>query len=121
MRVRAPAKLNLYLRVGSPRADGFHPIVSWMVTVALFDNLVFERSPDGRTVLSCDTPGLACDESNLVVKAARAFLKNLRDSRDAGKDGETHETPDLSEGVLVRLEKDRTSTRLNSSHLVSSY
>ena len=76
-----------------------------MVTVALFDNLVFERSPDGRTALSCDAPGLACDESNLVVKAAQAFLKNLRDSRNAGKDRETHGTPDLSEGVLVRLEK----------------
>jgi 4-diphosphocytidyl-2-C-methyl-D-erythritol kinase len=110
MRVRAPAKVNLYLRVGLPRADGFHPIVSWMVTVALFDNLVFERSPDGNTVaLSCDVPNLACDESNLVVKATKAFLKDLRDSRDggdAGKDRETRDRrPGLSEGVRVRLEK----------------
>ena len=107
MRVRAPAKLNLYLRVGSPRADGFHPIVSWMVTVALFDNLVFERSPDdGIVALTCDLPHLACDESNLVVRAARAFLRCLKDSHDAGKDRETHDgSPGLSEGVRVRLEK----------------
>jgi 4-diphosphocytidyl-2-C-methyl-D-erythritol kinase len=109
MRVRAPAKVNLYLRVGLPRADGFHPIVSWLVTVALFDNLVFERSSDVSGVaLSCDLPHLACDESNLVVKAARAFLKSLRDSRndDAGKDREARVgRPGLSEGVHVRLEK----------------
>ena len=109
MRVRAPAKVNLYLRVGLPRADGFHPIVSWMVTVALFDNLVFERSPDGNGMaLSCDVPHLACDESNLVIKATRAFLEDLRDSQsgDVGKDRETHVgRPGLSEGVHVRLEK----------------
>lgn len=34
-----PAKVNLALSVGSPRADGYHPISSWMVRVSLFDDL----------------------------------------------------------------------------------
>src|SRR5690242_14362911 len=70
MRLSAPAKINMCLRVGKPRADGFHPLVSWMVTVGLFDKLTVERSPGGGITLSCDLPGLASDESNLIVKAA---------------------------------------------------
>lgn len=41
--VRAPAKLNLALAVGSPRPDGMHPICSWMLTVDLFDELLVKR------------------------------------------------------------------------------
>ena len=41
MRVNAPAKINLHLRVGPPTPDGFHPLLTWMVTVGLFDNLEF--------------------------------------------------------------------------------
>jgi 4-diphosphocytidyl-2-C-methyl-D-erythritol kinase len=44
---QAPAKLNLALSVGAPRADGMHPICSWMVTVDLFDDLYLERLPAG--------------------------------------------------------------------------
>jgi 4-diphosphocytidyl-2-C-methyl-D-erythritol kinase len=40
---RAPAKLNLALAVGPARADGMHPIASWMVTVSLFDDLELRR------------------------------------------------------------------------------
>ncbi len=37
--VVAPAKINLHLRVGPARADGFHPLLTWMVTVGLSDGL----------------------------------------------------------------------------------
>jgi len=44
VRRSAPAKLNLVLAVGPPRAgDGFHPICSWFVAIALADELSFER------------------------------------------------------------------------------
>lgn len=44
---RCPAKVNLALSVGGPRADGYHPIASWMVAVSLCDDLTVERLPDG--------------------------------------------------------------------------
>jgi 4-diphosphocytidyl-2-C-methyl-D-erythritol kinase len=47
MRLLAPAKINLHLRVGPRRADGFHPLLSWMAAVGLFDNLVFEHKTAG--------------------------------------------------------------------------
>ena len=52
MRLLAPAKINLFLRVGPlgvgrGSADGFHPLVSWMCTVGLFDTLILESRPAG--------------------------------------------------------------------------
>ncbi len=37
--VRAPAKLNLYLGVGAPREDGFHPLETVYQAVGLYDDL----------------------------------------------------------------------------------
>src|SRR4051812_37753318 len=51
MRVAAPAKINLHLRVGSVRADGFHPLLTWMCAVDLFDTLMFIRA-GGKSVES---------------------------------------------------------------------
>jgi 4-diphosphocytidyl-2-C-methyl-D-erythritol kinase len=47
--VRCPAKVNLALSVGAPRADGYHPIASWMVAIDLCDELRLEPQPDGST------------------------------------------------------------------------
>ena len=42
MELLAPAKINLHLRVGRRRDDGFHPLLTWMCTVGLFDTLTLE-------------------------------------------------------------------------------
>jgi 4-diphosphocytidyl-2-C-methyl-D-erythritol kinase len=96
MRVLCPAKINLHLRVGRRRADGFHPLLSWFTTVGLFDTLTVEDRrevvPPGREragaerilLLSSDLPGLAADESNLVVRAAEALVAHAAASRGEG-------------------------------------
>ena len=46
---RCPAKVNLVLAVGRPRAqDGYHPICSWMTPVSLHDELLIAPT-DGPT------------------------------------------------------------------------
>src|SRR5687768_6826655 len=79
MHLLAPAKINLDLRVAPPRADGFHPLVTWMCTVALFDKLDLDRSTDGTPglSLSCDSPHVPCDDRNLVLKVANAFANQV--------------------------------------------
>jgi 4-diphosphocytidyl-2-C-methyl-D-erythritol kinase len=79
-RVTAPAKINLHLRVGPPTADGFHPLLSWMATVGLFDNLEFTLVDSPGVAISCDDPAIPCDESNLIVKTASAILEMSRDT-----------------------------------------
>ena len=39
-----PAKVNLALSIGAPRANGYHPIASWMVAVHFADLLTISRS-----------------------------------------------------------------------------
>ena len=68
----APAKVNLTLRVVGKREDGFHELETLMVPVpALADTLTF--TPAEHYTLTCDTPGVPLDESNLVTKAVRAY------------------------------------------------
>ena len=38
VRVRVPAKINLALRVGAPRADGYHPLATVYQAVSLYDD-----------------------------------------------------------------------------------
>jgi 4-diphosphocytidyl-2C-methyl-D-erythritol kinase len=48
MQLLAPAKINLHLRVGRRRDDGFHPLLTWMCTVGLFDSLTLQTQPPAR-------------------------------------------------------------------------
>lgn len=70
--LQAPAKLNLSLRVLGKRDDGFHEIDSLMVKLpGLSDILSFAES--GAFSFTCDAADLPTNESNLVVKAVRAY------------------------------------------------
>jgi 4-diphosphocytidyl-2-C-methyl-D-erythritol kinase len=67
----APAKLNLFLAVTGRRADGFHDLVSLVAPLDFGDQLRTEPG-DGFT-LACDDAQVPVDDTNLVLKAARAF------------------------------------------------
>ncbi|HZZ44538.1 MAG TPA: hypothetical protein VFE58_16500, partial [Tepidisphaeraceae bacterium] len=69
MHVLAPAKINLHLRVGKRRDDGFHPLLTWMCTVGLFDKLTI--TPSSTPSFTCNWLALSAD--NLVLKALQAL------------------------------------------------
>lgn len=69
--LQAPAKLNLFLAITGRRADGFHDLVSVVALLEFGDTLRVE--PADEFSLACDDPEVPRDESNLVLKAARAF------------------------------------------------
>jgi 4-diphosphocytidyl-2-C-methyl-D-erythritol kinase len=75
----APAKINLFLRVTGRRGDGYHELDSLFVPVTLADRvgLALRRSPATSVLLRCDWPGLGPDEDNLVVRAARVFMREF--------------------------------------------
>ncbi len=73
MTVLAPAKVNLSLRVLRRREDGFHDIKSLIVPISLFDKLEIEKRGEGGIDFTCNEPGVPADDTNLVVRAARAF------------------------------------------------
>ena len=69
----APAKINLSLRVLARRDDGFHEIETLMVPISICDRLDIELRADGGLAFTCDNPTVPGDDTNLVVRAARAF------------------------------------------------
>lgn len=71
----APAKLNLFLAVTGKREDGFHELVSLVAPLEFGDDLAIEAAAGGVYSLSCDTPGVPLDGSNLVLRAARLFAE----------------------------------------------
>ncbi len=75
MRVRllAPAKINLYLKVLARREDGYHDIESLVLPVSLCDLVYVERTGSGIEV-RCDHPGCPDGEGNLAYRAAGWFF-----------------------------------------------
>lgn len=74
VRVLAPAKINLTLEVGRPRADGLHPLQS----VVMFADVGDVVEADEAETLSLEIGGefaaaLGADETNLILRAARAL------------------------------------------------
>ena len=73
----APAKVNLFLHVGRPGADGYHPLCSLMAFADVGDR-VSVRPGEGRVVVTGPFAGAAGRESdNLILRAVRAFVAEL--------------------------------------------
>jgi 4-diphosphocytidyl-2-C-methyl-D-erythritol kinase len=78
MRFFAPAKINLSFKIRRRREDGFHEIDTLMTPISLKDELTIEPDEsEGALIFSSDDPTLPQDESNLVVRAARAFYREI--------------------------------------------
>jgi 4-diphosphocytidyl-2-C-methyl-D-erythritol kinase len=69
--VRVPAKINIYLGVGSLRPDGFHELDTVFHAVGLYDTVTAAASDGLSLVLGGpESAGLPTDESNLAWRAA---------------------------------------------------
>lgn len=69
----SPAKLNLFLAITGRRPDGFHELLSVAAPLSFGDTLTIESTEEEGFRLTCDDPALPVDETNLVLRAARAF------------------------------------------------
>jgi len=78
----------LLLNVLGKRADNFHELETVLQPLPLCDELELERGGKG-IQLTCSEPALPADSSNLVHRAAAAFLERAR----------------INEGVSIHLEK----------------
>ncbi|MFV0494740.1 4-(cytidine 5'-diphospho)-2-C-methyl-D-erythritol kinase [Mycobacterium sp.] len=76
--VQVPGKVNLYLAVGDPRADGYHELTTVFQAVSLFDEVTV-RNAD---VLSLEQVGegadtVPTDERNLAWRAAELMAEHV--------------------------------------------
>lgn len=88
MQLRAPAKINLSLRILGKREDGFHEIETVIAPVSFADELTVEKRSNG-IEFCCDDPSLSNGRENLVVRAAETFFTTAK----------------LKNGVSIQLKK----------------
>lgn len=94
VRVRAPGKVNLSLRVGPRSGDGYHPVSTVFQAVSLYEEVL--AVPSDAFTVSASGPqseSVPTDASNLALRAARAVAER------AGVDDGVH--LHLTKGVPV--------------------
>lgn len=74
--VRAYAKINLTLDVTGKRDDGYHLIDSVMQSIGIYDTVTVELKQEGGICVTSNNDELPNDESNIAVKAAKAFFES---------------------------------------------
>jgi 4-diphosphocytidyl-2-C-methyl-D-erythritol kinase len=89
LRLRSPAKLNLYLKVLNKRSDGYHNLVTLFERISLWDDIELSLNKEGQIRIFCNQPEVPRGVANLVFQAAQ-LLK---------------ETFALDNGVDIRIQK----------------
>ena len=75
--VRSFAKINLGLRIGAAREDGFHELLTVYQTVALHDVIRFSVRRGTGIEIQCDDPRVPRDESNTCFRIVEKSLTAL--------------------------------------------
>src|SRR5438067_2869399 len=75
MKVRAPAKINLSLKILGRRSDRFHEIETLIAPISLCDDIKIERTGSAEGFqFDCDDPSVPTGDDNLIVRAAKSFF-----------------------------------------------
>ncbi len=75
VRVKAPAKLNLYLDIIGVNDKGYHLLEMIMQTIDLFDIITVEQVGQEGITLSCNWDFVPCNEKNIAYRCAESFFQ----------------------------------------------
>ena len=80
MKVTVPsfAKINIGLRIGARRLDGFHELRTVYQTIALSDLIHVSVVRGTGVEIRCDDPRVPCDSTNTCYKIAERALERLK-------------------------------------------
>lgn len=73
IRLRAHAKINLYLDVLSKREDGYHNIETVFHSIGLYDDVILCERSDKDITISCNHPDVPSDNDNIAYRAAESI------------------------------------------------
>ena len=94
--IRSFAKINLGLKIGPLRADGFHELRTIYQTLALHDIVRVEVQPGVGIEIRCNDPRVPLDQSNTcykIVERVLAVLQGLKPGSQAAPDGTAKAVP----------------------------
>ena len=98
VKVKAYAKINLYLDVIGRRSDGYYNIRTIMQKINLADELIVKGSKKGIKII-CNKEGVPSDKSNTVYKAVELLREYVQNS------GIKKEKFTRSKGVEIKIDK----------------
>ena len=84
MKIRAPAKINLYLRVVGRRKDGYHLLDTVLAPISLYDEIEIQKfkprndragSSGARIKVTCDHPLVPAGKKNIAFRAADLIMR----------------------------------------------
>ena len=77
MKIKCPAKINLYLNILNKREDGYHDIRTIVQTINLFDEIEMKKRKDNKIVITCTNDEIPTDETNSVYKAILKYYSYI--------------------------------------------
>ncbi len=77
LRIRAHAKINLFLNVLGKREDGYHNLETVFQSIDLHDEIILRERDKKGVVIQCDHPDVPSDASNLAYAAAQAISNSV--------------------------------------------
>jgi 4-diphosphocytidyl-2-C-methyl-D-erythritol kinase len=77
VQVRSFAKINIGLRIGERRDDGFHELLTAYQTIALHDVIRISVARGGGIAIRCADPRVPCDESNTCYRTVEKAIRAL--------------------------------------------
>ena len=83
LRVHAPAKINLFLKVIGKRPDNYHELNTLMCPISLYDTLTLTFGVK-KTHTFCSHPDVPSGETNLAHRAAEIFLELIGSGEGVG-------------------------------------
>jgi 4-diphosphocytidyl-2-C-methyl-D-erythritol kinase len=88
VKIRAPAKINLSLRVVGKRADGYHLLDTVMVPVSLYDEIDIQQRTTARRAaplapveIRCNHPQVPLGRDNIAYRAAELLMQKTKINR----------------------------------------
>jgi 4-diphosphocytidyl-2-C-methyl-D-erythritol kinase len=74
LRIKAHAKINLFLNVLYKRPDGYHEIETVFQSIGLSDDIILKKLAKDIKII-CEHPQVPLDESNLAYRAAKLLFE----------------------------------------------
>ena len=102
VRVRVPAKINLALKVGPRRPDGYHPLATVYHAVSLYDEVQATWAEPDEFDVAVSGEGAAqvpLDDTNLALRAARLLARTHGSHDELGASLSIHKTIPVAGGL----------------------
>src|SRR5450631_1732120 len=75
--IRSFAKINLGLKIGAARADGFHELRTIYQTIALNDVIRVDVQPGEGIEIRCEDSRVPCDATNTCYEVAERVMRTV--------------------------------------------